>query len=75
MASAESHGQEENSRSLMRELRTKQNARFLQKMPAFQLHAELPDRMQSLLDQLEREERKGSGANQAGALGAACPQR
>ncbi len=71
MASRESHDKEEAARLLTRELRSKQNARFLRGLPAFQLRDGLPDKMQGLLDQLEQTERTYGGGNQAGALGAA----
>ena len=71
MASGESHDQDENSRNLMRELRSRQNARFLQNLPPFRLGEGLPEKMQGLLERLDQVERTRGGGNQAGALGAA----
>lgn len=70
MASGDSRGQEDQSRLLARELRSKQNARFLHRMPPFKLDEELPDSMQSLLDRLEQSERRGGGGHQTGVSGA-----
>jgi hypothetical protein len=77
MASGESHDKDDNHRVVLREMRSKENARFLHRFPAFKIDEALPDRFVSLLDELSRaEDGQRVGGNLSGALGAASgPQR
>jgi hypothetical protein len=77
MASRKSGGEDDTERVVRRELRSKENSRFLRAMPAFQLDASLPPRLASLLEDLSRAETdQRAGGNQSGALGATSgPQR
>lgn len=77
MASGESHDKDDNRKVVLRELRSKENARFLGGIPTFKLETSLPDRLRALLDDLSRAENdRQAGGDQSGALGAASgPQR
>jgi hypothetical protein len=77
MASQESHSEDDTERVIRREMRSKENARFLRSMPTFKLDEALPKRLASLMDDLRRAEgSRRVGGNQSGALGAASgPQR
>ncbi|MFN3546736.1 MAG: hypothetical protein ACK4U0_04535 [Mesorhizobium sp.] len=77
MASGESHDKDDNRKVVLRELRSKENARFLRGIPAFKLEDALPSRLRALLDDLSRAENdRQAGGDQSGALGATSgPQR
>jgi hypothetical protein len=77
MASGESHDKDDNRRVVLRELHSKENARFLRGIPTFKLEESLPDRPRALLDDLSCvENERQAGGDQSGALGAASgPQR
>ena len=77
MALGESHGKHDDRKIVLRELRSKENARFLLGIPTFKLEESLPDRLRALLDDLSRVENdRQAGGDQSGALGAASgPQR
>lgn len=77
MASPKSHGEEEAEKAVRREIRSKDNARFLRSMPTFKHDDVLPQRLASLLADLSRAESgRQAGVDQSGALGAASgPQR
>jgi hypothetical protein len=65
MASQEGHDGDDMHDVVMREMRSKENARFLRRMPAFKLPDDLPRRLSGLLEDLERAER-GAARSQAG---------
>jgi hypothetical protein len=77
MASRESHKEDDTERVIRREMRSKENARFLRSIPTFRLDEALPTRLASLMDDLRRAEGgRRVGGDQSGALGAASgPQR
>ncbi|RST84662.1 hypothetical protein EJC49_19635 [Aquibium carbonis] len=77
MASRKSHEEEAAEKAVRQEIRSKDNARYLQSMPNFKLEDVLPQRLASLLADLSRAENgRQAGVDQSGALGAASgPQR
>ncbi len=75
MASREGHDGDDMPRIMMRELHSKENARFLRRMPAFRLPEGLPRRLTSLLDDLDRVEHGHPASRGPGAYGAAGAQQ
>ena len=77
MASGESHDKDDSQNVVLREMRSKENARFLHGISAFKLEDALPGGLKALLDDLSRAENgRQAGGDQSGALGATSgPQR
>jgi hypothetical protein len=68
MASREGQNGDDLHNVVMREMRSKENARFLRRLPTFKLPDGLPQRLTALLDDLERVEH---GSARQGAYGTA----
>lgn len=77
MAPGNSQRKDDAAHLVLRQIRATENVKFLRRMPTFKMSERLPERLNGMLDDLERAERRfRAGGNQSGALGAASgPQR
>lgn len=77
MVSRESRSEEDPGMVIRREMRSKENARFLRSMPSFRLDEALPARLASLMDDLRQAESGPRAGNNrcATAAPASMPRR